>query len=131
MTRYVSAIALALLALVSFGLYNGVSRVKAQQQALETIKGEIARESEAIRVLKAEWSYLNQPERLQALAQRYLALAPTEASQITVLASLPHRSGAARPTAPVVEAASLPQRVVPNVPLPQPKPERSPKAPPR
>jgi len=125
MTRYVSAVALALLALVSFGLYNGVARVKAQQQEVEAIKAEIAREGEAIRVLKAEWTYLNQPERLQALAERHLSLAPTEASQITVPASLPHRSGAIGRLAPVIDAASLPQRAVQRVPLPRAKPERA------
>jgi hypothetical protein len=129
MIRFLSAFGVTLLALVSFGLYNGVYRVKAQEHELEALKSDLTREAEAIRVLKAEWSYLNQPDRLQALAQRHLALAPTGASQITVLASLPLRSSAPslNEPSPVVEAEDLPERVVPqravpNTPLPRAKP---------
>jgi len=123
MIRTVSIISVALLVLVSFELYNGVHRVKAQEQALVSMSAQIAREAEQIRVLKAEWSYLNQPDRLQALARRHLALAPTGASQIVVLTSLPIR-GDAMSTAPspVVEAQDLPPRVVTDVPLPRFKP---------
>ena len=127
MIRFVNAAAVALLMLVCFGLYNGVHRVKAQEQALGKLKGQFAQEAEAIRVLKAEWSYLNQPERLQALARRHLALAPTGASQITVLASLPLKAPGMNGQAPVVEAADLPARVIQerlfiDAPLPRPKP---------
>lgn len=123
MIRLLSAVSVALLVLVSFELYNGVHRVKAQEQALVSMTAQIAREAEQIRVLKAEWSYLNQPDRLQALARRHLALAPTGASQIVVLTSLPIR-GDAMSTAPspVVEAQDLPARVVTDVPLPRFKP---------
>ena len=37
---------------------------------------------QAIHVLKAEWSYLNQPARLRNLAERYLGLAAIEARQV-------------------------------------------------
>lgn len=124
MIRTLSAISIALLVLVSFELYNGVHRVKAQEQALVSMSAQIAREAEQIRVLKAEWSYLNQPDRLQALARRHLALAPTGASQIVVLTSLPIKNdtmSAAGPS-PVIDAQDLPPRVVTNVPLPRPKP---------
>jgi hypothetical protein len=123
MIRTLSAISVALLVLVSFELYNGVHRVKAQEQALVSMSAQIAREAEQIRVLKAEWSYLNQPDRLQALARRHLALAPTGASQIVVLTSLPIRNDAMSPApSPVVDAQDLPPRVVTNVPMPRPKP---------
>jgi cell division protein FtsL len=127
MIRTINAAAVALLVLVCFGLYNGVHRVKAQEQALAKLKTQLAQEAEAVRVLKAEWSYLNQPERLQALARRHLTLAPTGASQITVLASLPLKAPGADAPPPVVAAADLPQRVLQerlfvDVPLPRPKP---------
>jgi hypothetical protein len=122
-SRTFSVVSVALLVLVSFELYNGVHRVKAKEQALAQVKSQTVREREAIRVLKAEWSYLNQPERLQALARRHLALTPTGASQIVVLTSLPVR-GAGTPA--VVEASDLPPRIVRDVPLPRPKPEIAP-----
>jgi hypothetical protein len=122
MIRFVSAVSVTLLVLVSFELYNGVQRGKAQEQSLSDLGTQIAREREAIRVLKAEWSFLNQPERLQALARRHLPLTQTGASQIVVPASLPLRDGGPQAASPVVEAAELPPRVVPNAPLPRPKP---------
>lgn len=122
MIRMLSAVSVALLVLVSFELYNGVHRVKAQEQALVSMTAQIAREAEQIRVLKAEWSYLNQPDRLQALARRHLALAPTGAAQIVVLTSLPVRGAAMSASSRVVEAQDLPSRVVTGVPLPRPKP---------
>jgi hypothetical protein len=124
--RSLSAVSVALLVLVSFELYNGVHRVKAQEQTLVSLKTQIAREAEAIRVLKAEWSYLNQPERLQALARRHLALAPTGASQIVVLTSLPIRGEDVTTPSPIIDAQDLPSRVVPNVPMPRPKPTVTP-----
>ena len=136
MIRTISTFGVLLLALVCFALYTGVYRVKAQERQLEEMKTTLAREAEAIRVLKAEWTNLNQPDRLQALARRHLALAPTGASQITILASLPLKAPAANEPSPVVEAADLPERAVPdasqrvviNPPLPRAKPELDQKA---
>lgn len=121
MIRFVGVIGVALLALICFELYNGVSRVQSQERELASLKAQVVSEQEAIRVLKAEWSYLNQPERLQTLAREHLPLAPTGASQIVVLASLPLKSASADPS-PVVEASQLPKKIVPNAPRPRFKP---------
>jgi cell division protein FtsL len=122
MIRMLSAVGATMLVLVSFGLYNGVYSAKAHERELQTLTTEISKEGEAIRVLKAEWSYLNQPERLQALARKHLALGPTGPSQIVVLASLPLRSEAWSTTAPVVEFSDLPRRPGPTAPMPRAKP---------
>lgn len=122
MIRMLSAVGATMLVLVSFGLYNGVYAAKAHERELQTLTTEISKEGEAIRVLKAEWSYLNQPERLQALARKHLALGPTGPSQIVVLASLPLRSEAWSTTAPVVEFSDLPRRAAPMAPMPRAKP---------
>lgn len=47
---------------------------------------------EQIRVLDAEWSFLNQPARLDQLAKHFLDLHPLGADQIGHLAQLPRRS---------------------------------------
>ncbi len=123
MIRFVGVASVALLALICFELYNGVSRVKTQERELATLKTQIASEQEAIRVLKAEWSYLNQPERLQTLARQHLPLTPTGASQIVVMASLPLKTDAGPSDAsPVIEANQLPRKVVPDARLPRFKP---------
>ena len=134
MIRTISTFGVLLLALVCFALYTGVYRVKAQEHQLEEMKATLAQEAEAIRVLKAEWTNLNQPDRLQALARRHLALAPTGASQITILASLPLKAPTTSAPSPVVEATDLPERATPearvliNPPLPRPKPDVDQKA---
>lgn len=111
------------LILVCFGLYNGVYSAKAHERALQQLKADIAKEAESIRALRAEWSYLNQPERLQALARKHLVLMPTNPNQIVVMASLPVRGEAWPVQAPVVDFNDLPRRVGPAAPMPRPKPE--------
>lgn len=123
MIRALTAFGVGTLMLVCFGLYNGVYLAKAHERELAQLKADIAKEGEAIRVLKAEWGYLNQPERLQALARKHLALAPTNPNQIVVLASLPLRAEAWSNQAPVVEFSDLPRRAQPAAPSPRPKPE--------
>ncbi len=66
--------------------------VKHQVQSLE---GELARtereivsEQETIHVLAAEWSYLNQPARLDRLGRRLIRLVPMTAAHQTDLAGL-------------------------------------------
>ena len=41
----------------------------------------IKSEREAIAVLRAEWSHLNRPQRIEKLARKHLGLAPLKASQ--------------------------------------------------
>lgn len=61
---------------------------------LAGIQRDIAREQESLHVLRAEWSYLNRPERLEALARRHLDLRVPEAAQTMPVSDLPF---AARP----------------------------------
>lgn len=123
MIRALTVFGIATLILVCFGLYNGVYLAKAHERELARLNAEIAKEGEAIRVLKAEWSYLNQPERLQALARKHLALAPTNPNQIVVLASLPLRGEGWSAQPPVVDFNDLPRRAQPAAPAPHPKPQ--------
>ena len=53
---------------------------------------EIAREQDAIAALRAQWSKLDSPARIQDLARRHLALRPVEARQYDRLDNLPERS---------------------------------------
>jgi cell division protein FtsL len=39
-------------------------------------------EADAIRILQAEWSYLNDPARLEVLASQYLDLRPPQSAQL-------------------------------------------------
>lgn len=53
------------------------------------LRAEIAQEREAIRIFEAEWSLLNQPDRLQKLAKRHLQLAPLLPEQIVDYSAIP------------------------------------------
>jgi hypothetical protein len=51
------------------------------REKLAALTRDIGREEESLRVLQAEWSYLNQPRRLEKLAKQYLKLAPLKGAQ--------------------------------------------------
>jgi hypothetical protein len=74
---------------LSFGLYVVKHRVIALESRLNEINRDIARDLRAIHVLRAEWSYLNQPARLRELAGRHLGMAPATGRQFGTLADLP------------------------------------------
>jgi cell division protein FtsL len=83
---------------VGLGLYLVAYEVGGLKDELSTVNREIAAEREAIHVLNAEWSLLNDPARLRRLAERYLGLEPVDAKQIQTFDALPYR--------PVIDAAA-------------------------
>lgn len=80
-------------ALVSSALYAYTIKYETTLEAeqLQKIKMKIHREKDAIAVLKAEWQYLNRPDRLQALADRHLDLQPFSVTQVVRIADIPNR----------------------------------------
>lgn len=97
--------------LVAIGLGLGLFRLTYEVQTLEgdlsRLQRSITAEREAIHVLKAEWSYLNEPSRLEALAKKHLALRATQDSRIRVFAELPFRPGETTAIADAAPAATL------------------------
>jgi len=65
------------------------STQRAEQVA--KLRTEIRREHDAIAALRAEWSRLDSPARIQELAKRHLALRPIEQRQFDRLDQLPER----------------------------------------
>jgi cell division protein FtsL len=84
---------IAIGALVSSALYAYSIKYETTLQAehLQKLKAKAQREREAIAVLKAEWQFLNRPERLQALADKHLDLQPLQITQIVRLSDIPNR----------------------------------------
>lgn len=66
-----------------------IYQVKYQARGLDAdiraLTKDIDEERDAIAVLRAEWSLLNRPERIERLAQKYLKLAPAKPVQIVTL----------------------------------------------
>ena len=73
----------------ALGLYQVELSVRDLDRQLESLDGRIALNRQAVHVLKAEWSYLNDPRRLADLSSRYLDLAPVTPQQLAVFDDLP------------------------------------------
>lgn len=71
--------AIVLMAITLFLITYQVQSVEKETAALNR---EAIAEEEAIHVLKAEWSYLNRPERLATLAERHLGLQSVGPAQL-------------------------------------------------
>jgi len=80
---------------VGYAMFQVKYEVMQQEDQLGRLKHEIASDREAVRVLNAEWSFLTQPARLDALARRYLDLVPIGPKQLGSIAAIPLRGQAA------------------------------------
>ncbi|MGH6930272.1 MAG: cell division protein FtsL [Dongiaceae bacterium] len=89
------------------GLFHVSYRVQSLEEELGRVNRDILREQETIHVLRAEWSYLNEPRRLAELSRRHLTLAPLSANQMMRIEDLPLR---------------LPPLIAETAPLPDPGP---------
>jgi hypothetical protein len=117
---------LGLIAVAGGVLFETSYDVQSLEEKLEATTHKITIEQEAIQILKAEWSYLNDPTRLESLARTHLpGLVPAEARQFAALDTVPMRPAAAahelRPaTAPsaVAGLAAEPRLTTPVTPAP-------------
>lgn len=94
MTRYFN-IALILLMVTGIAVvYDRKYETELVNEKSNRLRADIAAEKEAITLLKAELSLLNQPARLQKIVARYnddLQLAPMNVHQIVTVDDLPER----------------------------------------
>lgn len=126
---------------IGVGLFFIKHEVKEQEARLGELNQEIERNQEALHVLKAEWSFLNDPARLRALSERYLSMKVLGPTQVATLDNLPRDANApmtasrpassAAPTAAATAAAASSHINLAAVPLvsadssraPKPRPE--------
>ncbi|CAA7618530.1 energy transducer TonB [Magnetospirillum sp. UT-4] len=102
----VGTVVFALLAgIAGIGLFFVKHEVKEQEARLAELNQEIRRSHEAIHVLKAEWSYLNDPARLRSLSERFLGMKVMVPAQVATLQSLNRdEAPAAAPVAAIAVA---------------------------
>jgi cell division protein FtsL len=120
MIRLTTLIWLALASLAGVGLFQVKYRVQSLEQDLGQINRQILRDQEAIHVLGAEWSLLNEPARLADLSRRHLELTPFTAAQLAHFSDLPDRIAPppATPDSPAVAAPTpKPAAPAPSVPM--------------
>ena len=77
-------------AAASLGLYQIKYKIQSLKQDLAGIQDEVWIEQDSVHVLEAEWAYLNRPQRLAQLSDKYLSfLRPVSPSQIVSFDALP------------------------------------------
>jgi len=121
MIRPTTLFAIVASAAIGVALFALKYQVRDLEAELTSINRQIIADREAIHVLNAEWSHLNDPERLAALAGRYLQLQPVTADRIGTVAGLPMAAdvpvppSAAHPTLPPAAVGKTPPPRAPAV----------------
>ena len=82
MTRLGAVFWLLLVLAAGFTTFKVKYAVQDLEDQLNRVHRQTIAEQQEIRVLTAEWTYLNQPERLAELNRRFLGLAPITAKQL-------------------------------------------------
>jgi len=80
--RITIAIWCVLLSAVIYVLFQVKYEVQFLARDLAETKRQLKEEKASIKVLNAEWTYLNQPSRLRELANRHLQLGPISNIQV-------------------------------------------------
>ncbi len=80
---------IAVVGAMATGLFQLKYAVQAREDEFARLNRELIASEQAVHVLHAEWSYLNRPDRIAGLAQRYLELAPMTPAQIASVGMLP------------------------------------------
>jgi len=91
MLRLVHVLVVAALVFAAADVYKIKFDSTLQAERVAKLRAEIRRERDLIASLRATWSELDNPERLQGLAQRHLALKPVETTQYDAFDKLPDR----------------------------------------
>ena len=91
MIRISAIVWVVVLALLGIGLFQVKYNVQSKERELREVRRQIEANYNAVHVLQAEWSYLNDPLRLADLTRRHTGLVPTTPGQIGDFASLPLR----------------------------------------
>ena len=108
--RLLHLIVIAALVLAAAGVYKIKFDSTRQAEQVAKLRGEIRRQRDAIAALRAEWSELDSPPRIEALARQHLQLKPIDIGQYDKLGGLPEKPidivppGAADPIGAVLEA---------------------------
>jgi hypothetical protein len=73
-------------------------KVQALEDELVAKQAQVVRDRAAIRVLEAEWTYLNDPERLRELSAQYLGFGPPAVTNIADISALPMKGASEEAT---------------------------------
>jgi cell division protein FtsL len=91
MLRFVNICLVLGLVAIAYVIYQVKYESRALDAEITALGRQIDDERDAIAVLRAEWSLLNRPERIERLAQKYLKLAPAKPVQLVTVDSVTDR----------------------------------------
>ena len=117
MLRLLHMVVLAALFLAAADVYKIKYESTLQAEKVARLRGEIRREQDMIANLRAEWSKLDRPDRIQELAQRHLTLKTAEITNYDPLDRLPERPipivppGIADPLGALIETFADPEAI--------------------
>lgn len=137
MMRFGTVLTLSLAVAAGIGLFYAKHRVQALEEELAGLQQRILTDREAIHVLKAEWSFLNDPDRLADLARRHLEMAPVAGAQLATIDDVPEKLPMPAPEPPeppadgvtAPEPEALPEAEAQIVAAPAPAPAATPAPP--
>lgn len=88
--RLSTILSLSAAAVAGFFLFQTSQNVQDAEGRLRSIQTALSKEQDSMRVLEAEWDYLNRPDRLEELAQQHLKMkAQSPASLVNDSSDLP------------------------------------------
>ena len=89
MIRITTLLWVALLVVAGGTVMHVSYQVRHVQKHLSELARNTAQEQDAVRILGAEWDTLNDPQRIDALAKRHLALESTPIARVVALEAIP------------------------------------------
>jgi cell division protein FtsL len=130
MLRFVNICLVLGLVALAYVIYQVKYETRGLDAEIASLNKNIDQERDAVAVLRAEWSLLNRPERIERLAKKYLGLSPAKPAQLLTVDTVSGRNfdrgwleraisqppPAAKPAKPKTKAAlaaSAPQKDTP------------------
>src|SRR5271155_1392129 len=123
--RLLNFVVIGALVLAAAYVYRIKFNSTVQSERLSKLRSEVRRERDTIAALRAEWGQLDNPERVEALANRYLQLKPIAPTQFDALDHLPERpsqvnKAGSDPIGGVIQASPGPDAVTGSILAPAP-----------
>jgi hypothetical protein len=109
MLRILNALVIVALVAAAAWVYKIKFDATVDAQRVAKLRVQIHHERDEVARLRADWAQLDRPDRIQALAQRFLTLRPVEVAQFDNLDNLPERPkplvppGTADPIGAIIE----------------------------
>jgi hypothetical protein len=103
----------ALAVAVGISMYLVKYKVQDLEDKLTAKQTQIERDSSTVRVLEAEWTYLNDPGRLRRLSAQYLEFGPPISQNVVDIDALPMRGTPRDEIAPTPAGEKSPHGVPP------------------